>query len=241
MDFHMSVSSQYRAAHLRVEDEYGKANVNTCAWCGGFADHWAYDWTDRDQHEADGRTWSDDPERYMPLCIRDHAEFDKAYRRVGLSGLEAEIAPLRAEAGKRYDEEQRRFIERVCTQQAILSERVRAAEAMQRIAELRDERARLQAANEVRQRRANGFAFKDSDTLAGFFPGLFELGSSSDVFLGADLYDVYREWCERFCNRLGIRVTVPLGRTSFYRALEERGAARKKTDKGIAIYGIKFA
>jgi hypothetical protein len=235
----MGVSNQYNKAHRAVADERGKANVSQCVWCGGFADEWAYDWSDPNERSENGRVWSDDPDRYMPLCVPDHLAFDKAYRRVGLAGLAGEIAPLKAEASKHYDAEQRDFIERTCIDYAILNERVRRKAAEDRIARIKEKSAQMRAELEVRQRLTDEREWKASDSLIGFFPGLFEVGESSDSILGAELFDVYVDWCTRVCNRLGIRIIVPMRRTSFYRALEERGATRRKTNQGIVIYGVK--
>ncbi|MGW3739836.1 hypothetical protein ACWD62_04305 [Streptomyces sp. NPDC005146] len=235
----MGVSNEYNKAHRAVADERGKASVSQCVWCGGFADEWAYDWSDPNEHSENGRVWSDNPDRYAPLCGPDHRAFDKAYRRVGLAGLAAEIAPLKAEASKRYDAEERAFIERTCIEYAILNERVRRKDAEERLARLKEKSAQMRAELEMRQRLTDEREWKASDPLAGFFPGLFEVGEPTDSILGAELFDVYADWCTRICNRLGIRVIVPMRRTSFYRALEGRGATRRKTAQGIMICGIK--
>ncbi|MFC9285342.1 hypothetical protein [Streptomyces sp. NPDC057052] len=237
----MRVESKYRQAHINISRVRGKASVNPCAWCGGFADEWAYDHADEKQQGSAGFQWSENPDHYIPLCIVDHRAFDSAYRRFGQDGLEAAIAPLREVAGKRYDDDQKAFIAEQCVKQAILNERVLRAQIEERVAQLKQEHARLCAELEMRQRRTDSIKLKSHDSLSGFFPGFFVLGGLSDSFLGNDLFDFYSEWCEELCSRLDIAPFVPLRRPSFYRALEERGAMRKKTAKGIVIYGIKFS
>ncbi|MEV0139350.1 hypothetical protein [Streptomyces globisporus] len=226
---------------MNVSRERGKASVNPCAWCGGFADEWAYDHSDENQKGSAGSEWSENPDHYIPLCIVDHRAFDSAYRRFGRDSLEAAIAPLREIAARRYDDGQKDFIAEQCVKQAILNERVLRAQIEERVAQLEQECARLCTELEIRQRRTDTIQWKSHDSLSSFFPGLFVLGGPADSFLGNDLFDLYSEWCEELCNRLDIAPFVPLRRPSFYRALEERGAMRKKTAKGVVIYGIKFS
>ena len=76
-----------------------------------------------------------------------------------------------------------------------------------------------------------------SDVLDGFFPGIFERGTSTDHVLGADVYRRYHQWTED--EELPSREVW--SRKALYAALDERGAYRKKTKKGIAIFGIVLA
>lgn len=73
-----------------------------------------------------------------------------------------------------------------------------------------------------------------SDALAGFFPGVYELAEGSQV-AGADAYNSYREWCEAE----GLPAKEVWTRRAFYDAMEERKVGRKKTNKGIALVGLR--
>ncbi|MER5638405.1 phage/plasmid primase, P4 family [Kitasatospora sp. NPDC002227] len=74
-----------------------------------------------------------------------------------------------------------------------------------------------------------------SDALAGFFPGVLEKGAEEDVMNGTDVFNVYLDWAE--AENLPVRERWT--RRTFYSAMEERGVARKKTVKGIALVGVR--
>jgi putative DNA primase/helicase len=76
-----------------------------------------------------------------------------------------------------------------------------------------------------------------SDALAGFFPGVLEEAPESEVLPGADAYNAYRDWCEAE----GLKSTEVWSRKAFYGAMEERNVMKKKTNKGIALVGVRVA
>jgi putative DNA primase/helicase len=76
-----------------------------------------------------------------------------------------------------------------------------------------------------------------SDALAGFFPGVLEAAADSAVLPGADAYNAYRDWCEAE----GLKSTEVWSRKAFYGAMEERNVMKKKTNKGIALVGVKYS
>lgn len=76
-----------------------------------------------------------------------------------------------------------------------------------------------------------------SDALAGFYPGALEPTAECDQMNGNEAFNAYLEWCEAENLPQRERWT----RTTFYSAMEERGVTRKKTNKGIALVGVKLA
>ncbi|MEV0126369.1 phage/plasmid primase, P4 family [Streptomyces sp. NPDC050703] len=76
-----------------------------------------------------------------------------------------------------------------------------------------------------------------SDALAGFFPGVLEKADDTHVVPGADAYTAYTDWCEAE----GLQRKEVWSRKAFYSAMEEREVEKKKTNKGIALMGVKFA
>lgn len=77
-----------------------------------------------------------------------------------------------------------------------------------------------------------------SDELSGFMPGVIEYtGSDSDKILGADLMQLYLDWC--------VGENIPKGQEwrtkTFYKAMEERKAVKRRASKGMAFYGIRVA
>src|SRR5699024_2586354 len=76
-----------------------------------------------------------------------------------------------------------------------------------------------------------------SDTLAGFFPGVLMSSGATDRVLGNEAFNAYLEWCE--AENLSKR--EQWSRQFFYSAMEERGVHRKKTKKGIALFGVRLA
>lgn len=75
-----------------------------------------------------------------------------------------------------------------------------------------------------------------SSALAGFFPGVLEPHDGSTM-PGADAYNSYRDWCEAE----GLQQKEVWSRRAFYEAMEEHKVTRKKTNKGIALVGIRLA
>ncbi|MBH1936485.1 toprim domain-containing protein [Streptomyces sp. AV19] len=76
-----------------------------------------------------------------------------------------------------------------------------------------------------------------SDPLAGFFPGVLERAEESQVINGTEAFNSYLEWCE--AENLPARERWT--RRAFYYAMEERGATRRKTERGIALVGLRLA
>lgn len=87
----------YRAAHKRVEGEYGPAWMHECQECGNGAAEWAYDGLDSDELETpEGLAYSTVPRFYLPLCIPCHREGDRTARdrRQRGQGVAVEWMPL---------------------------------------------------------------------------------------------------------------------------------------------------
>ncbi|MBZ4319550.1 phage/plasmid primase, P4 family [Streptomyces huiliensis] len=76
-----------------------------------------------------------------------------------------------------------------------------------------------------------------SDPLAGFLPGVLERADETSVMNGNDAFNSYLEWCE--AENLPTRERWT--RRAFYDAMEERGAVRKTTRRGIALVGLRLA
>lgn len=76
-----------------------------------------------------------------------------------------------------------------------------------------------------------------SDALAGFFPGVLTADDDDATLPGADAYLAYTDWCEAE----GLQRKEVWSRKAFYGAMEERGIGKKKTNKGIALVGVKVA
>ncbi|MFI0262063.1 phage/plasmid primase, P4 family [Streptomyces sp. NPDC017056] len=76
-----------------------------------------------------------------------------------------------------------------------------------------------------------------SDPLAGFIPGVLEWADESIVMTGNDAFNHYREWCEAE----NLPAKEQWTRRAFYEAMEERGAVKKRTNKGIALGGLRLA
>ncbi|MFJ2783669.1 MULTISPECIES: phage/plasmid primase, P4 family [unclassified Streptomyces] len=76
-----------------------------------------------------------------------------------------------------------------------------------------------------------------SDPLAGFLPGVLEWADESVVMNGTDAFNLYRDWCEAE----NLPAKEQWTRRAFYEAMEERGAVRKRTNKGIALGCLRAA
>jgi putative DNA primase/helicase len=76
-----------------------------------------------------------------------------------------------------------------------------------------------------------------SDALAGFMPGVFVLDAESGRVDGKLLFDAYLEWADE--ENLPQREIWT--RRTFFGALEERGLAKRKTNKGVAFDGVRRA
>lgn len=73
----------YGPAHTRVVRDRGSASTHLCWNCGSQAQDWAYDHNDADELtcQKSGRTYSADPDHYLPLCRPCHKRIDNAARR----------------------------------------------------------------------------------------------------------------------------------------------------------------
>ncbi|MFD8115435.1 phage/plasmid primase, P4 family [Streptomyces microflavus] len=76
-----------------------------------------------------------------------------------------------------------------------------------------------------------------SDPLAGFLPGVLEWADESVVMNGNDAFNHYRDWCEAE----NLPAKEQWTRRAFYEAMEERGAVKKRTNKGIALGCLRLA
>ncbi|MEE1835775.1 phage/plasmid primase, P4 family [Streptomyces sp. SP17KL33] len=76
-----------------------------------------------------------------------------------------------------------------------------------------------------------------SDALAGFFPDGPLVRDADALLPGDEAYSAYREWCEAE----GLQQREVWKRNTFYAAMEERGAVKKRTSKGIALVGVRSA
>lgn len=74
--------SEYSAAHWRIYQLRGPANLQDCRHCPNSAAHWAYDHIDPDELVSNeetrfGLTYSLKPEHYIPLCVSCHRKLDR--------------------------------------------------------------------------------------------------------------------------------------------------------------------
>lgn len=76
-----------------------------------------------------------------------------------------------------------------------------------------------------------------SDPLAGFLPGILDWADETVVMNGMDAFNAYLEWCQAE----NLPVKEQWTRRAFYDAMEERGAVRKRTNKGISLAGLRLA
>lgn len=76
-----------------------------------------------------------------------------------------------------------------------------------------------------------------SDALAGFLPGVFTYDDGAGRVAGKVLFDAYLEWADEENLPQRERWT----RRAFFGALEERGLAKRKTEKGVAFDGVRRA
>ncbi|MFG3349236.1 phage/plasmid primase, P4 family [Streptomyces sp. NPDC048018] len=76
-----------------------------------------------------------------------------------------------------------------------------------------------------------------SDPLAGFLPGVLEWADDSVTMSGNDAFNSYLDWCE--AENLPGRERWT--RQAFYSAMEERGAIKKRTNRGISLGGLRLA
>ena len=72
-------ASGYFSMHGRIKWDKGSASAHSCVVCGGQAKQWAY--TNDDPNEvvdANGHRYSNDQDRYVPMCVSCHLRFDWA-------------------------------------------------------------------------------------------------------------------------------------------------------------------
>lgn len=75
-----------------------------------------------------------------------------------------------------------------------------------------------------------------SDTLSGFYPGVV-IEAAGERLNGTSAYIEYTSWCEEE----GLKGGEVMRRTSFYRAMEERGVTKRKMAEGIVLEGVKLS
>jgi putative DNA primase/helicase len=75
-----------------------------------------------------------------------------------------------------------------------------------------------------------------SDALSGFFPGVIVADDSARMD-GSAAFNSYLEWCEAE----NLPAKEQWTRTAFYSAMEERGAVKRRGNKGMALVGIRLA
>ncbi|WP_330174533.1 phage/plasmid primase, P4 family [Streptomyces sp. NBC_01498] len=75
-----------------------------------------------------------------------------------------------------------------------------------------------------------------SDALSGFFPGVLERHEDA-AMPGGDAFNAYLDWC----TAENLPAKEIWTRRAFFGAMEERGVVRKKTNKGIALVGVRLA
>lgn len=87
----------YTQAHNRVRYVKGRARDHACQHCGAQAQQWAYDHLDPAEKTHRGPKYSVpyslDIERYFPLCIRCHVNFDNKAARCGSDDVAREATP----------------------------------------------------------------------------------------------------------------------------------------------------
>ncbi|MGW0547296.1 hypothetical protein [Streptomyces altiplanensis] len=232
----MTALAEYQTWHRLVAECHGKAVHHACAWCGCDAAEWAYDWNDPRQREEDGYVWSENTAHYIPLCRRDHRTFDATYRRVGLSGLAAEVSRLKQLAWERETDEKRAVQARLRAAMFDVHEMARNAQVDEQLAQADIRQARIRAKIAAKSAREAVKLLKLHGHMEGFFPGvLSEAGITSRV-LGSVAFKAYEEWCAG----QNIPAPVRMRRNSFYRAMESRGALSQKTSKGITLFGVSL-
>ncbi|WP_314250628.1 hypothetical protein [Streptomyces sp. DSM 40907] len=232
----MSARSEYQTWHRLVTEAHGKAIHNACAWCGCDAAEWAYDWRDPKQREEDGYVWSENTAHYIPLCRIDHRTFDAAYRRVGLSGLAAEVARLKPLAWDRETDEKRAAQSRLRSALFDVHEMAYNAKLDEQLAKDEIRQARIRAKIAANNAREAVKLLKLHGHMEGFFPGVLVEADITARVLGAAAFKLYEEWC----TAQEIPPTIRMRRNSFYRAMESRGALSHKTTKGIALFGVQI-
>jgi len=85
---------------------------------------------------------------------------------------------------------------------------------------------------------AAGKSYREtSDALAGFLPGVLERTGDEYALNGSEAFSAYLDWCE--AENLPNRERWT--RRAFYDAMEERGLQRRKTERGIALVGLRRA
>lgn len=76
-----------------------------------------------------------------------------------------------------------------------------------------------------------------SDALAGFLPGVLAWDEAARSTSGADLYRSYLEWADEE----NLPKQEVWTRRSFFAALAERGAVKRKSEKGVVFDGLRKA
>lgn len=71
----------YKAAHMRIRKERGRARDHQCVDCGGTAAQWSYNGGSEDELSGDSNgfpvVFSPNPSDYSPRCRQCHVNFDQ--------------------------------------------------------------------------------------------------------------------------------------------------------------------
>ncbi|MBQ0974758.1 hypothetical protein KBZ00_27050 [Streptomyces sp. RK31] len=215
----------YEQAHTRVKNLNGPARNHPCEFCGLRAHDWALDWESPDiVRDQQWRAYSPNPDWYMPLCRPCHKTYDAHVRRFGPDPVG--VLRLRDGLWKATDP---------------------ALRAVQRDALLNSFTAVqmwLHGADDVVTRRVPTWltdeelraeaAAPEPKAEPDWFPVLFTLDADGSV-PGAEAYAAYTQWAQ---TQLPSREWH--SRKAFYASAEKCGAARKRTNKGVALTGVKL-
>lgn len=216
----------YEHAHTRVKSLHGPARYYPCDFCGLGAHDWALDWESpeivRDQQ---WRAYSPNPDFYMPLCRSCHKTYDNHVRRFGADPVG--VLKLRDGLWRAVDPE------------------LRAVKREHLLSNYRAYLMWVTGAVDVLFKTTNTFeeplpepvAEPTAEVPSGpeWFPALFTLDADGSI-PGAEAYAAYHDWCAAE----GVQVKETVSRKAFYARAEECGAERKKTNKGIALVGIRL-
>ena len=84
----------YKKHHRRLARIRGKASEHKCILCGKRAAQWAYDHLDHDQIDTPNGPYSQQLERYHPMCGSCHRSVDLSrLRHILGTGWESDVCP----------------------------------------------------------------------------------------------------------------------------------------------------
>ncbi|MFF1898604.1 hypothetical protein [Streptomyces sp. NPDC058206] len=215
----------YQIAHKRVVRLYGAARNHPCTFCFLAAKEWALDNEYPDiVRDENGLAYADNPSAYMPLCFTCHRAYDAFVRENGPDPVG--IIRLR----------QSRF-------EAVGPE-TRTVALPGLLATFKATQLWLNSAVDMVDTRVNTFDEPlpvpvpvpvPVASAADWFADLFILDESESV-LGTDAHAAYVAWFRRG----SYPPRDVLSRNGFYRVMEAHGVWRKKTNRGIAMRGLRL-